>query len=1168
MCIPVNATVDEGILEAGETDNTKVSETPTPELTQETPTPESTLRKTTILEDENEENNKDIKVQSDTDDKWLVKVNWGDASDNLPDNWCPEYTSEQNIIIKEQVTIECKNSVGKVYNPGEVTVKLSDVKGVDSWNYNNNKRLVRDISAIKQGMSGTGDWYYTETLNENTGCYDYVFSNKNTISTSFTSTFQIVLTFVGNPSASTKYFGAARYFKVGYEQDVKAILNVEDEVTESNTLHYSWKGTKDTYNLKWGEAKELDWGNSILSLIPKENWSDYIFVNLELNANFNEYSSIAVENGNHVDLKLGDGVIIGTPYKNTLYSNLMSKNLGHSDESFLKDCDSTKEYYKATYSVVKIPVAIPRTYLDINGGVLELVATWYGTYCGDNSESLLASDTMSINLNNFDTVYTGDLYALSKKKNNPYQNYLESMRNFYNKEKISGVENSWSISATAVYYGKSYNAIIGDDMQYVIYDDNTYRKLEDDERVVSKIALFRPKEITECNYEVYGKLLGGSGKYELVLSGVLNDSTSGWAKTISTDVKRYYDIKVKLLNLTGSLDKSKTLLSVSTYSFDNNALDAGKKITDCYNFSYLQIEMDDKLVSMSYDTVTNLTGLDEEIKTTDSEIYGDTVLRETDKIPIREISYSARTSTESEKNTYLYDSSISGFTGTVRFAGYVYNISNIASTINSYTEEITMPNYVDFSVNDFKFKPRTKTSQRPSESAFLYTKEEIESLENIKITIKEKTDGNNKILSVTYDLTANPVISQDGENYINLHGIMITGYVSSDDYYMMNLKGTKTSFENAITNINLVNNYTGLTYKPDFYDSTWTLTFPNLARSSYQGIDKEVKNSTGYYTKEPITVQEGEDYSYKLRLSSGNTRMAKIVLYDNIENYIQDSWKGEFSGYSLDSLEKAGIDTSNFKIYYSENRNQKQDLNTSGWIASTDWTGKLSNVKSIAFDLDGYVLTSDSILYVEVHMKAPTSITAEPGETTKNQTTVSYTEYDSTDTDLKVPLNEVTNLPSNIVSVSMNNPERKLTIVKTINVDDIWWAHGTPTFLFKIESIGEESVVRYVSMEFDKEYVSENKEGSGKNATVSMSYEITLPMDNYKVTELHTSRYEVFKIEAENETEMLSDGATFDMIKNEEGSIHYTNKCFTYSDYNHNDIIVNHIYKKGGSVQE
>lgn len=1088
----------------------------------------------------------DKKISSD--ENWSVSLNWGDPSDGLPDNWCPVYEDESSVTVKTQITIEYRGDGTETFKPKDIVIKAQDIKDIliESLQYNVSTRL--STSALTMNSTGDGDWWY----NRNYSTGEYTFYNKNTIDGSFTSTIQFNITF----SKSGSY--VARYFKQDFTKNVTASLTVNGDTLTSNTLNYSWKGTKDVYSLKWQKAESLKWGNAILGRIEKDKWNDYIFINVPIKYNLDTGSSIYLKEGGHTEFNFPSDFIVGD-------ADVKSGSLFDDNSGSVIDFQNMGSTFggiagkMSDFELINaLPVAVPRSYLNVNNGVIELKADWYGTYTGDDDEVLIASDTTSFNLNDYDIIYDGELYGQTKKHNPSYQKsaylFTSSMTNGYGKETLTGNRTIWGIKSGAIYYGKPYNLIIGDDLQYFVYSDNTYRKVAEDEAVVSVVTLYKPSSGRTYEVEVYGRKAGRT-TYTLLNTVTLSDKYT--YVTISSDADRYCDVKVKYLNLEETVSDLST--TVTVYIYDNKNSDGGKTITDCYNFSYLQTEMINEdestsLLPMEYSGITNINGLENEVMALDEARYGKTVIRGVDHTAVKNPYYDADSSTYSCPLTYDDSNKIFKYHN----AEYKMLLENVpGSELNlkgSFIYSITFPEYVKVDEDSFIYSIQEDADVN---NRVWVSEKEFENKYGISVEVSSANNGDG---TVTYNFNCDYGDGLDFTwNYDDMYAfnVKFDVYTSLDDYYLYGVAGRKTAAKITVDTSSsyVVNMDDGNDYAYECSGASSSLTYPSYVSGSYQGVDIEVAGRNGLYQKTLLKTGDDENYKYKLRTSSGKTQMADIVMYYNIENYTPESWKGTYKGYSFESMKNAGIDTSAFKVYYSLSREQTQDLSADGWVLSTDWTQSLSSVKSVAFDLEGYVLKADSLLYVEVFMQAPGSSSGiEAGEITKSQNTVSYVEYDVSDTNLANPLKTTSNLPSNIVSVAFGEKkavEKELTVTKTIKKEDIWWEYGTPIFIFKIEG---NNFIKYAEMEFTQDFVNDNTD---ENGNVSMSVTLKLPGGEYTVTEVPVLRWNLKSVSSDNAKEILENGAVIDLSQN--ASVVFLNECDNYNGYSHNDLVANKI---------
>lgn len=150
-----------------------------------------------------------------------------------------------------------------------------------------------------------------------------------------------------------------------------------------------------------------------------------------------------------------------------------------------------------------------------------------------------------------------------------------------------------------------------------------------------------------------------------------------------------------------------------------------------------------------------------------------------------------------------------------------------------------------------------------------------------------------------------------------------------------------------------------------------------------------------------------------------------------------------------------------------------------------------------------------------------------------------------------------------------NYPERKFTIYKKIRTDELVWAHGNPTFFFRISGRdlnGAEQWYQCV-ISFTKEMETQQEYLIGKA-------EITgIPAGNYQVEELpRTARYILTDVTSQaanvkvvntptdtvNGIQKIRSEVTADLTL-EDGSVTFENRKVFFDEYSHDDVEVNHL---------
>ena len=165
------------------------------------------------------------------------------------------------------------------------------------------------------------------------------------------------------------------------------------------------------------------------------------------------------------------------------------------------------------------------------------------------------------------------------------------------------------------------------------------------------------------------------------------------------------------------------------------------------------------------------------------------------------------------------------------------------------------------------------------------------------------------------------------------------------------------------------------------------------------GLKKQVKNEKEDEYRNESYVNQGGNYSYRIRVANNKvTRCKSLIFYDSLESYYNLSeqttevkvsdWKGTFTGIDVSTLRENGIQP---VVYLSTvdrmNLNQHHDLTekqedgTLLWIEYNEFlkTHKLEDVHAVAVDAskktDGseFILEGQKSLSFTLYMKAPES---------------------------------------------------------------------------------------------------------------------------------------------------------------------------------------------------
>ena len=139
---------------------------------------------------------------------------------------------------------------------------------------------------------------------------------------------------------------------------------------------------------------------------------------------------------------------------------------------------------------------------------------------------------------------------------------------------------------------------------------------------------------------------------------------------------------------------------------------------------------------------------------------------------------------------------------------------------------------------------------------------------------------------------------------------------------------------------------------------------------SGQYVVPGIEQGTGQYIQSEIPqTYRGKEYSYKLRIETGENIADDIIFADNLEAGSNAEWQGKFVRVDYSVAQKLyGVVPT---VYYSEQSvpvdNGRPDItNTAVWKKD-----KPENVRAIAVDFGDLRLSSGKYMYVEVVMKAP-----------------------------------------------------------------------------------------------------------------------------------------------------------------------------------------------------
>ena len=165
------------------------------------------------------------------------------------------------------------------------------------------------------------------------------------------------------------------------------------------------------------------------------------------------------------------------------------------------------------------------------------------------------------------------------------------------------------------------------------------------------------------------------------------------------------------------------------------------------------------------------------------------------------------------------------------------------------------------------------------------------------------------------------------------------------------------------------------------------------------GLKKQVKNEKEDEYRNESYVNQGGNYSYRIRVANNKvTRCKNLIFYDSLESYYNSSeqttevkvsdWKGTLTGIDVSTLRENGIQpvvylstVDRMNINQHHDLTEKQEDGTPVWIEYNEFlkTHKLEDVHAVAVDAskktDGseFILEGQKSLSFTLYMKAPES---------------------------------------------------------------------------------------------------------------------------------------------------------------------------------------------------
>ena len=173
----------------------------------------------------------------------------------------------------------------------------------------------------------------------------------------------------------------------------------------------------------------------------------------------------------------------------------------------------------------------------------------------------------------------------------------------------------------------------------------------------------------------------------------------------------------------------------------------------------------------------------------------------------------------------------------------------------------------------------------------------------------------------------------------------------------------------------------------------------NILMAGNNGLKKQVKNEKEDEYRSESYVNQGGNYSYRIRVANNKvTRCKNLIFYDSLESYYNSSeqttevkvsdWKGTLTGIDVSTLRENGIQpvvylstVDRMNINQHRDLTEKQEDGTPVWIEYNEFlkTHNLEDAHAVAVDAskktDGseFILEGQKSLSFTLYMKAPES---------------------------------------------------------------------------------------------------------------------------------------------------------------------------------------------------
>lgn len=932
--------------------------------------------------------------------KPLTEINW-DASDGGYDEGEPR-------VITVQINYKNTNAV-TTYQPGDLKITIPNIAyGNTAQNKNSALWEASVIIGANDSTHKNYPWNFNDgKATPSISSQYYYFYNAETIEekSNFEGSIQIEYTIIPDSEDSVERFENTCIHStnqnITYQLSYKKILDnstTEDISLSSNSISFNYTRT---YTHTWTKYKYsvTKQANKISSYDGlSENPEDYIWVKYSFRSRDRTTGSLTYGAGYRKFYdKLPEECVVYDGKGNLILPSA-------EDNTYIFDWEVIGAGDSSIITMCTFYVGYPKSIYNEQNNTLEITNTvdMYGDYSDGNGYVYLDSDTITINLTEFEFSYTGDLYSIRKTKNSSNYHYSDIMLDknipVINQDWENYVTNDfgWSLGGSAIYTGKPMTVRLGDDLLYITDSKGNYRKLNDSEYCFTRIkrpSISNGNNVSiagSCGVKLYVRYANTSEYVEYTEFDISKTTTDF---TVAQQVVGYYfeveDSKQSIIfPISGTIyDQTDTHIYISP---NGDIADEGY----VYNFGFLQVYTKDEngnLERLNDTTIDNYSTFitKENIAQNDINTYGEYQQRAcayTKYNDIESLDFELVQNIYKKMDNPTQNAQKETFSGKATLTSEIYTKNNIP-TNNNFIENVYLkyPQYLKYckQIKIYDLLPEGMELQNTEEEiienisisnkfvySFVFNKNgdqafnsNDELLEYIKkhmtVKIKENwNDTNRTYIAATIDFSDYPLTAVGYSNnglYVDLiydwsisydsyleHGKEWTNIGYLQTYYEDNSLIGGFIADNGSQDKDAVDiNENGDSSNNDKLSySKATKTISSVV-STHQDLQVSTISTLSNYSTGTVPAEYGKDYSYKLRVRTGQNDVTNLIIYDNLEKWAKDKdgnfieaagkkkyWQGEFLGIDTSYAESKGY---NVKVWYSEDEKAGTLAEDSSW---------------------------------------------------------------------------------------------------------------------------------------------------------------------------------------------------------------------------------------------